>query len=117
MSYIGRLLRGAEINIEPIDEAAVARALEAEELARQPVQKPTRPGEGPAVPYIANTFDNLTKISDKYHHELSKLDADIARLTEERRQLAVSVAALETAIHALGNGEEEAKYDAYEIPD
>lgn len=69
-----------------------------------------RPGELPPVPYINNTLGNLSKIADKYQKELTDLDADIARLTEERRQLAVSVAAIEVAINSLSDPNETVQY-------
>ena len=60
-----------------------------------------RPGEGPAVPYIENTRNNLTKIVDKYRAEDDALSADIARLIEEQRQLRSSILALDMALGVI----------------
>ena len=88
--------------------------------AMQAAQEPARfkrPGDSPAVPYIGNTRENLTKIVDKYHAEARALEADIARLIEEQRQLRVAIHSLEIAIgvinendtplHAMGSADDD----------
>lgn len=101
----------------PGDVVATATPLhEAMKVADEPARF-KRPGELPPVPYITNTLGNLSKIADKYQRELTDLDADIARLTEERRQLAVSVAAIEVAINSLSDPNETVQYNFNEVFD
>lgn len=97
----------------------VAQATPLHEAMRAADEQPRykRPGELPPVPYITNTLGNLSKIADKYQRELTDLDADIARLTEERRQLAVSVAAIEVAINSLSDPNETVQYNFNEVFD
>lgn len=113
MSFFNKLISGADAQLLSAGERMEAEVNSMQTAQVQEKEKPRfkRPGDSDAIPYINNTRDNLTKIVDRYHIEATALDADIARLTEERRQLRCSITALEMAIETIGSQEPEIVID------
>lgn len=111
MSFIQKLTKGADKRVEmPIDENEIARKMmenppaspyqNPEHTAQQP-PRPTRVGEMAQVPYIDNTLSRLNTVAEAYRAELSALITDIAKLTEDKRQLVAALNAVEIAIENL----------------
>lgn len=94
--------RNDEVPAELVTQATPMH--EAMKAAQEPARF-KRPGDSPAVPYIGNTRNNLTKIVDKYRAEDEALSADIARLIEEQRQLRSSIMALDMALGVINEND------------
>jgi len=75
-----------------------------------------RPGEEPPKDYIGTSRGVLNKTLDTYHHELALLDKDIAKLTEERRQLKVAIAGLDAALMTISDADTAAVPTAHVKP-
>ena len=71
--------------------------------AQQPLppRPALRPGQTPPRDYIASSLVALEKTHTSYVEEGVKLEADIAKLREEQRQLILATEAVTAAIHLL----------------
>lgn len=102
----GPLISGKH-NPEASAPAPAAPTRKAPEGARLPTDHPDRqrPGSLPPKDYIGSTRIALNKTRDTYQAELALLDSDIAKLTEDRRQLKIAVAGIDAALAAITEGD------------
>jgi hypothetical protein len=92
-------------NEGPAPRDIIRAAQEAEDRQGMPHSAPQakRPGETPPKSYIETTIASLEKTHTAFVEEGAKLDADIAKLTEERRQIHVAIEATQAAMNILRN--------------
>lgn len=65
-----------------------------------------RPGDTEPKQYLNTTNANLVKTINTYETEIAKLDKDISKLTEERRQAQIAVDGLRAAVAHISGGEQ-----------
>lgn len=69
--------------------------------------KPTRPGDTPAKAYVGIARDVLSVQMDKHTTELLALDKDIEKLTEERRQVRITIDGMQVALTYMSKVDSE----------